>query len=139
MKIIHKNWLVIGLAITASSAFSGSPSDSESKEVNFLVMNWTPKKINYSVSIPVDPRERSWHGKYDFSEEVNPDGGMIDQLFNANKHPVILDYIENKEGICETEGFEFPVVVKNYDVFVVSNDATDLKACLVKKQSRTTE
>ena len=133
MKIIHKNLLVIGLAITASSAFSGSP------EVNFLVINWTPKKINYTVSVPVDPRERYWYKKYDFSKEVNPDGSMMFQLFNTNKRPVILDYIKNKEGICETEGFEFPVVVKNYDVFVVSNDATDVKACLVKKQLRTTE
>ena len=138
MKIIHKNWLVIGLAITASSAFSGSPSDFEGKEVNFVVMNWTPKKINYSLSIPVDPRERSWYGTYDFSEEVDPGDCYIEKQ-KADKAPVILNYIENKAGICETEGFEFPVVVKNYDVFVVSNDATDVKACLVKKQIRTTE
>ena len=137
MKIIHKNLLVIGLAITASSAFSWSSSGFERKEVNFVVMNWTPKKINYSLSIPVDPKERSWYKTYDFSDEVDPGVGRIDEL-KAEKAPV-LNYIENKAGICETEGFEFPVVVKSYDVFVVSNDATDVKACLVKKQSRTTE
>jgi hypothetical protein len=120
--------LCMGLAVVTYSAFAQEGSDLNTRKISLTIKNSSLQEVCIGRLLTTR-----------FETISTPEVTLrkdITMQSTASNASIILDYIRNSEGECMTEGFTFPVTIKNGDFFEVKPPRNDAKMCLVQKKNQ---
>lgn len=128
MKNKFTTLLCMGLAVFTYSAFAQEGSDLNTGKISLTIKNSSLQEVCIGRLLTTR-----------FETISTPEVTLrkdITMQSTASNASIILDYIRNSEGECMTEGFTFPVTIKNGDFFEVNTPRNDAKMCLVQKKNQ---